>query len=85
MCGIDVKFDKLSYNLEVRTLIGDQNLVPNMMYKNCEILIGDRKLLVDLVTLLIRGYDVIVGMNYLSRYQSQLNCRTKIVDWGDNP
>ncbi|XP_071933835.1 uncharacterized protein [Coffea arabica] len=37
MCGIDVNPVKLPYDLEVKTLTGEQNLITNMVYKNCEI------------------------------------------------
>ena len=42
--GIDVKLEQLSYDLEVGTLIGDQRITTNTIYKNCEICIGERKL-----------------------------------------
>ena len=36
---------------------------------------------VDLIALPIRGYDVIIGMDCLARYNAQLNCRTKVVEF----
>ena len=30
--------------------------------------------------LAIKGYDVILGMDWLARYNAQLNCKTKIVE-----
>ena len=38
--------------------------------------------MVDLIGLTIKGYDVIFGMNWLVRYNNQLDCRTKIVELG---
>ena len=35
--------------------------------------------MVDLVSLDIKGYDVIIGMDCLTRYQANLNCRMKIM------
>nr|XP_027077046.1 uncharacterized protein LOC113700806 [Coffea arabica] len=74
MSGIDVKPIKLPYDLEVRTPTGDQNLITNLVYKNCEIWVGERKLLADLMSLAIKGYDVILGMDWLTHYHTQLNC-----------
>ncbi|XP_027152140.1 uncharacterized protein LOC113752211 [Coffea eugenioides] len=79
MCGIDVSPVKLPYDLEVKTPTGDQNLITNMVYRNCEIWVGERKLVGDLISLDLKGYDVIIGMNLLARYNVQLNCKTKVV------
>nr|XP_027062773.1 uncharacterized protein LOC113689149 [Coffea arabica] len=81
MCGIDVNPVKLPYDLEVRIPTGDQSLVANMVYKNCEIWVGERKLVVDLINLDLKGYDVIIGMNWLACYNAQLNCKTKVVEF----
>ncbi|XP_027156585.1 uncharacterized protein LOC113757632 [Coffea eugenioides] len=80
MSGIDLKPIKLPYDLEVKTSTGDQNLIANLVYRNCEICVGERKLLTDLIGLAIKGYDVILGMDWLAHYNAQLNCRTKIVE-----
>ena len=60
MSGIDVKPIKLPYDLEVRTPTGDQSLIANLVYRDCEIWVGEQKLLADLMSLAIKGYDVIV-------------------------
>ena len=49
------------------------------MYRNCEIWVGERKLLVDLVSLDIKEYDVIIEIDCLARYHANFNCGTKIV------
>ena len=38
------------------------------MYANCEIWVRERKLLGNLISLAIKGYDVILGMDWLVRY-----------------
>ncbi|XP_071933153.1 uncharacterized protein [Coffea arabica] len=80
MYGIDVDPVKLPYALEVRTLIRDQSLITDMVYKNCEIWI-ERKLVVDSISLDLKGYDVILGMDWLAHYIAQLNCKTKMVEF----
>ncbi|XP_071923167.1 uncharacterized protein [Coffea arabica] len=80
MSGIDVKPIKLLYDFEVRTPTGDQSLIVNLVYKGCEIWVGEQKLLADLMGLAIKGYDVILGMDWLARYNAQLNCKTKMVE-----
>ncbi|XP_071928113.1 uncharacterized protein [Coffea arabica] len=81
MCGIAVNPVKLPYDLEVKTPTGDQSLFTNMVYKNCEIWVGERKLVGDLISLNLKGYDVIIGMDLLARYNAQLNCKTKVVEF----
>ena len=45
------------------------------MYVDCEIWVGERKLLENLINLTIKGYDVILGMDWLARYDAQLDCK----------
>ncbi|XP_071912345.1 uncharacterized protein [Coffea arabica] len=81
MCGIVVNPVKLPYDLEVKTPTRDQNLITNMIYKNCDIWVGERKLMGDLISLDLKGYDVIIGMDLLARYNAQLNCKIKVVEF----
>ncbi|XP_071924856.1 uncharacterized protein [Coffea arabica] len=81
MCGIVVNPVKLPYDLEVKTPTGDESLITNMVYRNCEIWVGERKLVGDLISLDLKGYDVIIGMDLLARYNAQLNCKTKVVEF----
>ncbi|XP_071905720.1 uncharacterized protein [Coffea arabica] len=59
--------------------MGDQCLVTSKMYVNCEIWVGERQLLGNLISLAIKGYDVILDMDWLVRYDAQLDCKRKIV------
>ncbi|XP_027169460.1 uncharacterized protein LOC113769191 [Coffea eugenioides] len=77
MSGVDARQIKLPYDLEVKTPTGDQSLIANLVYRNCEIRVGERKLLANLMGLAIKGYDVILGMDWLARYHAQLNCKMK--------
>ncbi|XP_071923145.1 uncharacterized protein [Coffea arabica] len=81
MLGIDVKAERLPYDLEVRTPTGNQILVANEVYRNCEIWVGERKLVVDLISLTIKGYDVILGMDWLAHYLARVDCRMKVVEF----
>ncbi|XP_071939140.1 uncharacterized protein [Coffea arabica] len=81
MCGIDIKSASLPYDLEVSTPTGDHRLITSMIYKDCEIWVGERKLLGDLISLSIKGYDVILGIDWLARYNAQLDCKKKVVEF----
>ncbi|XP_071926109.1 uncharacterized protein [Coffea arabica] len=78
---IDIKPASLPYDLEVSTPTGDHCLVTNMVYKDYEIWVGERKLLGDLISLSIKGYDVILGMDWLARYNTQLDCKKKVIEF----
>nr|XP_027109240.1 uncharacterized protein LOC113729108 [Coffea arabica] len=80
MKGVDVKCDFLPFDLEVKTPTGNQCLIANKVYRNWEIWIGERKLLTDLMSLAIKRYDVILGMDWLARYHAQLDCKMKLVE-----
>ncbi|XP_071921757.1 uncharacterized protein [Coffea arabica] len=66
--------------VEVKTPTGNQCLIANKVYRNCEIWVGERKLLADLMSLAIKGYDVILEMDWLDRYHAQLDCKMKLVE-----
>ncbi|XP_071928130.1 uncharacterized protein [Coffea arabica] len=81
MSGIDVQPVRLPYDLEVRTPMGNKKVTTNLTYRNCEFWIGERKMLVDLISLDIKGYDVIIGMDFLGHHHAKLDCREKIVEF----
>ncbi|XP_071939216.1 uncharacterized protein [Coffea arabica] len=81
MCGIDVKPVRLPYDLEVRTPTGNKSMLTSLVYKECEFWVGERKMLVDLVSLDLKGYDVIIGMDFLSYHHAKLDCRAKVVEF----
>ncbi|XP_071902694.1 uncharacterized protein [Coffea arabica] len=85
MSGIDVKPVRLPFDLEVRTPLGNKSIITSLAYKKCEFWVGERRMLVDLVSLDIKGYDVIIGMDFLAYYHAMLDCRAKVVKLEDMP
>ncbi|XP_071902629.1 uncharacterized protein [Coffea arabica] len=81
MSGINVQPVRLPFDLEVRTPMGNKNVITSLAYKNCEFWIGERKMLVDLISLDIKGYDVIIGMDFLGYHHAKLDCRAKVVEF----
>ena len=71
MYGIDVKAERLPYDIEVRTPTGNQSLLANEVYRNCDIWVGEQKLAVDLISLAIKGYEVIIEMYCLVHYHAR--------------
>ncbi|XP_071933737.1 uncharacterized protein [Coffea arabica] len=81
MFGIDIQPVKLPFDLEVRTPMGNKSIITSLVYKNYEFWVGERKMLVDLVSLDIKGYDVIIRMDFLTHYHTKLDCRAKVVEF----
>ena len=80
MKDVDVKCDFLSFDLKIKTPTGNQCLIANKVYRNCEIWVGESKLLVDLMSLAIKVYDMILEMDWLVRYHTQLDCKINLVE-----
>ena len=49
------------------------------MYKNCPLLVHDREFLVDLIALPFHEFGLILGMDWLSKHRSIVDCDKKIV------
>ncbi|XP_057246760.1 uncharacterized protein LOC130589511 [Beta vulgaris subsp. vulgaris] len=45
-----------------------------VMYRNCPIVLGKVEFLVDLVEFELSEFDVILGMNWLTKYEADINC-----------
>ena len=55
------------------------NVTVNRVYKDCLIRIREYEFLRDLIELSFREFDVILGMDWLSRHQVVVDCRLKRV------
>ena len=49
------------------------------MYKNCPLLVHDREFSVDLIALPFHEFDLILGMDWLSKHWAIVDCDKKIV------
>ena len=51
----------------------------NKVYKNCPIIIHEREFFADLIVLPFREFDLILGMNWLSKHWAIIDCDKKTV------
>ena len=58
---------------------GPNSVVVNRVYRDCPIRIREYEFLGDLIELSFREFDVILGMDWLSRHQVVVDCRMKRV------
>ncbi|XP_052197332.1 uncharacterized protein LOC127804502 [Diospyros lotus] len=80
MCYIPHSWIALPYHLIVSTP-GDRVMVGREKFENCEIGVHDRKLLGDLIILDISDFDLILGMDWLSRHYAKVDCRKKTISF----
>ena len=70
--------EQLSYDMHVTSPLG-HNVNVNRVYKNFPIIIHDREFSTDLIALPFREFDLILGMDWLSKHRDIIDCDKKIV------
>ena len=73
---LGLNFEKLEQALNVNLPTGEQ-LGTSQVCKGCVLRIGEHKLIVDLIALDLKGYDVIFGMDLLSTFRAVMDCFRK--------
>ena len=66
------------YDILVTNPLG-HSVIVNIVYRDCPIEIREYEFLGDLIELSFKEFDVILGMDWLSRHQAIFNCRMKRV------
>ena len=69
---------KMDHVLCVNTLVAS---IPHtdVIFRNFPLSIGGRNLLVDLVKIVMRSFDLILGMDWLAKYEVIIDCKSKLV------
>ena len=67
---------RLETPLLVATPLG-RSLEVSVVYRRCEVRIGDHELPADLILLQMEDFDSILGMDWLSTHHATLDCRRK--------
>ena len=70
--------EKLAYDMHVTSPLG-HNVSVNNIYRNCPIVIQTKEFLADLITLPFREFDLILGMDWLSKHRAIVDCGQKTV------
>ena len=66
------------YDILVTNLL-EHNVIVNKVYRDCPIRIREYEFMGDLIELSFREFDVILGIDWLSRHQEIVDCRMKRV------
>ena len=64
--------EQLAYDMHVTSLLG-HSISVNSVYRNCPIVIQVREFLTDLITLPFREFDLILGMDWLSKHRAMVD------------
>ena len=70
--------ERLAYDMHVTGPLGHSASL-NSVYRNCLIVIQAREFLVDLITLPFREFDLILGMDWLSKHRAIVDCGQKTI------
>ena len=70
--------EQLSYDMHVTSPL-EHSVNVNRVYKNCPIIIHDREFSADLIALPFREFDLILGMDCLSKHRAIIDCDKKTV------
>ena len=70
--------DPLAYDMLVTSPLGHSVRV-NRVNKNCPLTIHDREFSVDLIALPFHEFDLILGMDWLSKHRAIVDCDKKTI------
>ena len=70
--------EQLAYDMHVSSPLG-HSISVNSVYKNCPVVVQAREFLTDLIPLPFREFDLILGMDWLSRHRAIVDCGQKTV------
>ena len=73
-----IAMEQLSYDMHVTSTLGHSVNV-NRVYRNCPIVIQDREFSTNLIALPFREFDLILGMDWLSKHKAILYCDKKTI------
>ena len=67
-----------AYDMHVTSPMGHSVRV-NRVYKKCPLMVHDREFSIDLISLPFHEFDLILGMDWLSKHQAIVDCDKKII------
>ncbi|KAK1421015.1 hypothetical protein QVD17_23053 [Tagetes erecta] len=70
--------EKLPTPLEVE-IADNKNFLVFDVYRNCKLIIENEDYRVDLIPISMGEFDVVIGMDWLSRYQANIICSLKVI------
>ncbi len=81
MCSTAIQCVLMGYDVLVTSPLGQEVRV-NRLYRDCPLVIQEHVFQSDLMEMLFRDYDIILGMDWLARHHVMIDCRLKTVTFG---
>ena len=78
VCNKVLVGEQLAYDMHMTSPLG-HSISMNSVYRNCSIVIQAREFLADLITLPFQEFDLILGMDWLSKHRAIVDCGQKTV------
>ncbi|GJZ82035.1 putative reverse transcriptase domain-containing protein [Tanacetum coccineum] len=69
---------KLPFPLEVE-IAGNEIVIVSKVYRDVEIEIDDSVFRIDLIPIVLGAFDIVIGMDWLGRYNANILCSQKLV------
>ena len=70
--------EPLAYDMHFTNPLGHSVRV-NRVYKNCPLKVHDREFSIDLIALTFHEFDLIFGIDWLSKYRAMIDCDKKTI------
>ncbi|KAJ8754270.1 hypothetical protein K2173_002170 [Erythroxylum novogranatense] len=74
----EMLIDQLEYDMHVTSPLGSSVLV-NQVIRNCPVMIQGSEYATDLIKLPFHEFDLILGVDWLSKHQAVIDCKAKTV------
>ncbi|XP_052209182.1 uncharacterized protein LOC127812702 [Diospyros lotus] len=81
--SLNMKLEDLECPMLVATPLGKQ-VKTSTGYREGKVELGDSEFALELTSLEIQDFDMILGMDFLSKYKARIDCQTKIVELQNN-
>src|ERR1051325_8353653 len=78
MHKLDGNYKSSPVEFVITTPVGGE-LVTRFIIKDCEVHIEDSVLIIDMIPLDMQDFDIILGMDFMSKYQTILDCHRRVV------
>ncbi|XP_052177522.1 uncharacterized protein LOC127791580 [Diospyros lotus] len=79
--SLGLKPSIIGHGVRIQSPIG-QTMETNLIVRDCDVDIEDEKFKIDLILMEMHDFDVILGMDFLSRYCVSMDCLGKTVELG---
>ncbi|XP_052173738.1 uncharacterized protein LOC127789029 [Diospyros lotus] len=76
--GAELELEELSFPMMIATPL-NKEMETRLGYKDGKISFGNGEWAIELISLDIQDFDLILGMDFLSKYNAKVDCRRKVV------